>query len=167
MRWIRRIIVLLVVYLRRLLPGDPAPRRSRRGPQRFRSPRQRVLLDHYLLHSPLLVSRCWPGSAVSSTRMWTNIMLDCRGERIIDEVRRTRWLSSFRHSGLPLRSFIFFVALLVDPRVSWLLMLAGPRFAVQALWRIVERAHGPIRHHQHACVPGPRRVLPEPGDDAA
>jgi membrane protein YdbS with pleckstrin-like domain len=64
-------------------------------------------------------------------------LLIAEDERIIDEVRRHPMAVLFPALRVALAILIFFVALLVDPRVSWLLMLAALVLAVQALWRIV------------------------------
>jgi membrane protein YdbS with pleckstrin-like domain len=83
-------------------------------------------------------------------------------ERIVDEVRRHPVAIFFPVVRLLIAIAVTFVALFVDSRVGWLLLLASGMLAAQALWRILEqhmdrfvitnmrvfRVHGVLSQHR-------------------
>ena len=65
-------------------------------------------------------------------------LLVTQNEQIVDEVRRHPMAIFFPVLRLVGAAVLFFCALLVDPRVGWVLILAGIVLSVQALWRILD-----------------------------
>ena len=59
-------------------------------------------------------------------------------EQIVDEVRRHPMAIFFPVLRLVLAAVLFFAALLIDPRVGWVLILGGLVLGVQALWCILD-----------------------------
>jgi membrane protein YdbS with pleckstrin-like domain len=98
-------------------------------------------------------------------------LLVAEDEQIVDEVRRHPIVIFFPVVRLLLAVLISFVALLVDPRLGWVLILASVVLGAQALWRIlgqhmdrfvitnmrVFRIHGILAQHR-ATMPL-RRIL--------
>ncbi|MBA3529198.1 MAG: PH domain-containing protein [Propionibacteriaceae bacterium] len=65
-------------------------------------------------------------------------LLVAEDEQIVDEVRRHPMAIFFPVLRLAGSALIFFTALLVDPRIGWVLIIASFVLAGRALWRILE-----------------------------
>jgi uncharacterized membrane protein YdbT with pleckstrin-like domain len=65
-------------------------------------------------------------------------LLVSESEQIVDEVRRHPMAIFFPVVRLVVAVLLSFVALLVDPKVGWLLILASIVLGLQALWRILD-----------------------------
>ena len=65
-------------------------------------------------------------------------LLVSESEQIVDEVRRHPMAIFFPVVRLVVAVLLSFVALLVDPTIGWLLILASVVLGLQALWRILD-----------------------------
>lgn len=65
-------------------------------------------------------------------------LLTGENEQIVDEVRRHPMAIFFPVVRVVVAGLFFFSALLVDPRIGWVLIAAGTVLAVQGLWKILD-----------------------------
>ncbi len=104
----------------------------------------------------------------SPTRRIGRHLLRDEGEVIVDEVRQA--LGGLRRPAVEglvalalVRGRALHAASTSPGCRGWWRSAVG----LHAGWKALDRAHGPLRDHEHAGVPGPRRARPADGDDAA
>ena len=154
MKWVKRILLVLVVGFVPLLPHPAARGGGRRGADRLRRGGAGVPVDHDLLHLP--------GGVAVAGRGWLDPNVD---KYVLDEAGEQHGARGPQALGGQLLAgdaagrsalVIFVSAWAFEAPIFWIFFVVGLASGVQAAVAAAGGVPRPVRDHQPAGVPGAR-----------